>query len=161
MNRLILALSASSLLLAACQQQAGETAPVASAVAPATASQPAPVKGGPLIEVNGLALDDVYDLEALAVMAARVSEVAETCAIGIIDLQQQMQALDAAAPVPKGQNKGWVGAAYAKARKDYNLPADSAACESKDKAAVLRMVERLRGDLAAPAFKSWLTALKV
>lgn len=145
----ILILSAT--LLAACQTQDAGSA------GPATGGSAASSK---IVEVGGVALNDIYDLEALAAVAAQVVETADACAIGTAELDGQVKAIDAKVPVPEGAQKGWVTAAYQAGRKARSQPGDAAACGPNEKAPVLRMVDRLRADLAAPAFQSWLAGLK-
>ncbi|MFD2264231.1 hypothetical protein ACFSM5_15115 [Lacibacterium aquatile] len=152
MLKITTAVLLASLSLAACQtQDAGSAGPVTG-----TAAKPS----GNIVEVGGVALNDIYDLEALAAAAAQVVETADACAIGWSDLDGQIKGIDAKVPTPQGAQKGWVTAAYEAGRKARNQPGDSAACGPNEKAPVLRMVDRMRADLAAPAFQSWLAGLK-
>lgn len=135
-----------ALALAACQQAGTETTkPVAAAP---TAS---------IIQVNGLAMDGVDDLRALALVAARIAEASETCSLPTKDLDKRVSDIDGLLPALPTLAQGWFEAAY-QAERGVQAAQRSATCsEDTDRVRIAQMLTRLQTDMNAPTFTAWLT----
>ncbi len=134
-------------LLAACAPQ--QQAPAASSAAAV----------GTIVQVAGVAMNDLTDLKVLAAMAANVSETARACAIGTEEVDGEIARIDTGLPDLAGQ-KGWFMAEY-QAKRTANRRADNDLnCAANEKERVVPMVQRLASDLRGQALADWLAARK-
>jgi hypothetical protein len=134
-----------TLALAACQQAGPEAVKTSPAAAPS------------IVQVNGLAMAGVDDLQALALMAARIAEASETCSLPTKDLDKRVSDIDGLLPALPNLAQGWFEGAY-KAERQVEAGQRSASCsESSDRTPIAKMLTGLQNDMNAPAFTNWLT----